>query len=166
MHKIRYRISVLLTIATVLNGWLAGGDIYRYVVEVPAWRRLNILDWSEYSRYADLRNGLFLFPIEALGGFIPLLLASIMAYKSKAVYLNISLPIYTAGFFSLAGLILTGFAAPIMMSLWTTASDPIVVQSIFDRFHFLGFWRTIAQVMAFFACIAAIHKIHTIRTIR
>jgi hypothetical protein len=166
MHKIRYRISVLLTIATVLNGWLAGGDVYRYVIEVPAWRRLNILDWAEYSRYADLRNGIFLFPIEALGGFIPLLAASIMTYINKEIYRKISLSIYTATFFSLAGLILTAFAAPIMLSLWTSNTDPVAVQSIFDRFHLFGIWRTIVQAMAFFACIAAIHKIHTIRANR
>lgn len=130
----------------MLNGWLAGGDIYRYVIEVPAWRHLNILDWAGYSRHADLTNGLFLFPIEAIGGFIPLLIISVMSFSNNYPSRKI---IYLAGLFSLAGLILTFFAAPIMLSLRTAPDNPVLIQHIFDRFHFFGFWRMIMQVLAF-----------------
>ena len=75
-----------MSIACIIGGLLADGNIYRYVIEVPAWRYLNITTWAEYSHHADLGNGLFLFPFEAIGGAIPLVVASIIIMSNESVF--------------------------------------------------------------------------------
>jgi hypothetical protein len=40
------RLQTLLTIACILSGFLAGENIYRYVLEVPAWQHINIINWE------------------------------------------------------------------------------------------------------------------------
>jgi hypothetical protein len=55
----------LIVGATGLSGLLAGASADRYLVRVPAWRRLDPMTWAEHSRHADLGNGRFWYPILA-----------------------------------------------------------------------------------------------------
>src|ERR1043166_7537767 len=50
--------------ATILGGLLAGGNFDRLAIQMPAWRGLAPRAWAEYSRRADLRNGIVVYPIE------------------------------------------------------------------------------------------------------
>ncbi len=78
------RLQTLLTLACILSGFLAGENIYRYVLEVPAWRHINIINWGEYSRHADLSyRGIFLLPTEAIVSAFLLLIASITILSQK-----------------------------------------------------------------------------------
>ena len=40
--------------AAILDGFLAGGNVDRIIVQMPAWRRVGVRAWAEYSRKADL----------------------------------------------------------------------------------------------------------------
>ena len=99
-------VRLLLIISCLIGGALAGGNVYRYVIEVPAWRHLNIEAWAVYSQYADLSNGLFLFPAEAIGSALPIIMASVIYMKSEAPKTRIPL-IYISAAFAIAGLVLT-----------------------------------------------------------
>jgi len=156
----RLRLFVLL--ACILSGILAGGNVYRYVIEVPAWRHLSIVSWGEYSRYADLGNGLVLFPAEAIGSFILLMISSVMVFKNRGVFKFVSLSIYSATVFALAGLVFTFFAAPIMLSIHTLGNDPEKLQQAFDSFHFWGRLRAGAQILSFCSCVWAMGKVSDI----
>jgi hypothetical protein len=129
-------LRLLITIACIAGGTLAGGNIYRYVIEVPAWRHLSITSWAAYSEHADLKNGIFLFPAQAIGTALPLLLASIIIVVRKPAFRSVALPVHCATFFSLMGLVLTLFAAPVMLNLTNLADDPETLQQAFDNFHF------------------------------
>jgi hypothetical protein len=48
-----------LVLATGFGGLLAGASADRYLVQVPAWRHLDVMIWAEHSRHADLGNGRF-----------------------------------------------------------------------------------------------------------
>jgi hypothetical protein len=108
-------ILSLVMIATILNGFLAGGNIDRMVVQMPAWRRIGLRAWAEYSRKADLGNGLFLYPFEAIGGAIFSIAAAILVYFHMAETPTGMLPAGLGGIFAIGGLLLTLKAAPIML---------------------------------------------------
>ena len=147
-----------LSIAIIFSGLLAGAGVDRYIVHTPAWRHLDIRSWAEFSKHADLGNGLFLYPVEAIGGFIFLLIPScIIIFKNR--FKHVSLWIYSATALALAGLILTFFAAPVMLSLKTIGDDPAVLQQTFDKFHHWGFLRAIAQTLSFLAAVIGLMKI-------
>ena len=151
------RLKLLVTAACVLSGLMAGGNIDRYLVQVPGWRHLNILYWKEYSLHTDLGNGLLVYPIEAIGSFLLLIASSIIVLTSGLK--SVTWPIYLATLFSAIGLVLTIFAAPIMLSLPTSANDPEIQQQLFNRFHFWGLLRAIAQIISFGTCVWAMGKV-------
>src|SRR5690348_16102436 len=115
MASVRSRF--LIAGAAVLGGLIAGLDVDRTVVGMPAWHAVGPTAWAEFSRQADLGNGLFLYPLEAIGGFL-LLLAAVISLRLEGARLS-RLPwvLWTAIFASAAGLLLTFIAAPIMLSI-------------------------------------------------
>jgi hypothetical protein len=88
-------IRFLVTGSCILSGLLAGGNVYRYIIEVPAWHNLNINMWSRYSEHADLGNGLFLFPIEAVGSTVLLIISSAIYFGDTALK-PVAWPLYVS----------------------------------------------------------------------
>jgi hypothetical protein len=58
---------ILLIAATFMGGLLAGGNVDRAFVAMPAWEQMGAIAWEQFSRHADLGNGLVLYPLEAFG---------------------------------------------------------------------------------------------------
>src|SRR5258706_13290271 len=113
-------LQKFLTIACVLSGFLAGENIYRYVLEVPAWRHINIINWGEYSRHADLSyRGIFLLPAEAIVSAILLIVSSIIISSHKNSPRLVTWVVHSATVFALIGLGFTFFAALYMLSVRT-----------------------------------------------
>ena len=151
-------LRIFLTAGCFLAGLLAGGNIERYVVQFPAWHHLDIRIWGVFSRHADLANGLFLYPFEAIGSFLLLITSSVILSANKEILRQAAFPVYTATVFSAIGLILTFFAAPVMLSVNAMGNDASALQIAFDRFYYWSFFRGIAQVLSFLACIWAVGK--------
>lgn len=157
------KFHFLIIIASLLTGLLAGGNVNRYIVEVPAWRHVSIVSWAAYSSHADLGNGLFLYPFEAIGSFLLLIAALIIVLIRKTTFKYISLPMLLATGFSALGLIFTIFAAPVMLSVPALGNNEILLQQAFNKFHFWGMFRAIAQLLSFFACIWVLKKMIVIK---
>lgn len=151
-------IRIMVTMASILAGIVAGGDIFRYFIEVPAWRHLDINDWVQYSRHADLGNGIILFPLEAFSVAVLLIIPGILLMRDKTIHTRARLPIFLAAVFAVAGLLLTFMAAPFMLGLRSAGNEPQVLQYTFDQFHFWGAWRAVVQVLSFFCCIWAMNR--------
>jgi hypothetical protein len=64
-----------LVLATGVNGILAGINLDRYIVQVPAFRRLSVEQWVAYARFADLRTGLVWYPLLAVISLTSILIA-------------------------------------------------------------------------------------------
>src|SRR3954454_17722917 len=90
----------LLITATLVSGLLAGGNIDRAVVAMPAWRRIGPVAWAEFSRRADLANGMLLYPAEAIGGFVLILGALVAALVEGGVLPVAVLPLALAAVLS------------------------------------------------------------------
>jgi hypothetical protein len=153
------RLQILISIACLFSGLLAGANLYRYVIEVPAWRHLNIVSWGEYSRHADLGNGIFLWPAEAIIPALLFVVSSILIIKSKAVPADAAIAAYASAFFALAGLGFTFVAAPYMLSMRSMPDDAHLLQQTFDSFHYWGAWRAAAQISSFCASLWAMAKV-------
>lgn len=155
-------LRTLISIACIVSGLLAGGNIYRYVIEVPSWRHLNVIDWAEYSLHADLGNGIYLFSGEAIGSAIFLIAASVIVLLRKPAFATVTLAVHTSTVFALVGLVFTLFAAPVMLRLQSAGNDVKFLQQTFESFHFWGRLRAVAQVLSFVSCVWAQGKVFAI----
>ena len=133
--------------------------MFRYVIEFPAWLHVkDIVVWGEYSRYADLSNGLFLFPVEAILTTLLLIIASLFIFTTEGEIKTVGISIYFATIFALMGLGFTILAAPYILSLRTMGNDSELLQHAFNRFHFWGFFRATVQISSFFCCIIGLAR--------
>jgi hypothetical protein len=145
----------LLVAATVVSGLLAGMNVDRAVVAMPAWRRVGPVAWAEFSRRADLGNGKVVYPAEAVGGFLLILAALTTALVEGRALGAAVLPLAVAAIFAAAGLVFTVKAAPFMLGIHSEA-DPARLARAFAGFLFWGNLRGVCQVMAFLACVWAL----------
>jgi len=152
-------LRTILIAACSVSGWLAGANIDRYIVQLPAWKYVDIVSWAEYSRHADLGNGLWLYPLEAVGTFILLVIASIIAIVNRPILKQSAPIIYAAAFFAALKIALSIFSSPVIMSLRTSGNDKQMLQNAFDMYHFWSPYNVIVQLFLFFFCLWALGKI-------
>jgi hypothetical protein len=107
--------------ATLVSGILAGGIIDRVIVGGPAWHELGAEAWVEYSRRADLWTGLVAYPVEGIGATLLIVAAALSNYFDRSARREVALALHGAVALSIAGLLLTAKAAPIMLSPSHTA---------------------------------------------
>ncbi len=148
--------SVLILAATVFDGLLAGMNVDRALVQMPAWRQVGARAWAAYSRHADLGNGLFLYPFEAIGGALLTIAAAIAFQFDAGIPRAAAIPIYLSLALALGGLAATILAAPKMLSLRRISDSQAVLQQAFDGFERWGDVRGIFQVLAFGANLWAL----------
>jgi len=153
-------LRFLVFSASFLCGLIAGVDADRYIVQVPAWRKVEIDAWAIYSRNGDLGNGLIFYPFLAIVSAL-LLIITIIIYirvdsKPKAAFF----PMLSTLILSLSGLFFTALAAPQMLSLVKTGSDPEMIRQVFEKFHFWGLLRGIVQVLSFASSLWILAILH------
>src|SRR5437667_2057521 len=107
----------LLTFALLFSGVLAGSNIDRAVVAMPAWQIVGATAWAGFSRHADLGNGLFLYPTEAFGAAFLGLAAAIGYHLERDASSSVKLWLDASVVLAAAGLLLTIEAAPIMLGI-------------------------------------------------
>ena len=155
-------VVIFIVSATLANGLLAGGDVDRWLVGMPAWQSVGVLGWANYSRLADLGNGFVLYPTLAIGGTL-LSLAAAATFMRQAKHERfVAIPIYAAAALAVAGLLMTVKAAPFMLSLRHIGNEEVaLLEHAFNGFRLWGGVRTVLQTLAFGAnlwSLAAIAK--------
>src|SRR5438067_1572729 len=130
--------QTLEMVATVFTAVVAGTGLDRVVVQMPAWRRLGARPWAEYSRFADLRNGRFLYPLSAIGGGALSVAAAIAYGRNGRAPRTAGTPILLSVLLSALGLALTTKAAPQISSVRRVADDPVRLQRAFKAFDEWG----------------------------
>ncbi len=148
------RTLCVLAAAALPGGFLAGADLDRALVAMPAWSEVGAIGWAAFSRHADLGAGLVLYPAEAVLAAL-LVLAAALSHRLDRGRTGVGLPLYAAGALSILGLVLTARAAPIMLSI-RDMGDPVMLQQAFGGFRFWGDLRGACQVLAFVAEIGAL----------
>jgi hypothetical protein len=144
------RTLILIVGATLLDGILAGGDVDRWVVGMPAWRTVGVVGWANYSRSADLGNGFILYPALAITGTL-LSLSAALSFAHQRKHENfVAIALYAAAALALSGLVVTVKAAPFMLSLRNLRNtNEALLQQAFNGFELWGGVRAVLQTMAF-----------------
>jgi hypothetical protein len=143
--KVLYGLTIL---AAGFSGLLAGASADRYLVQVPAWRQLDVMIWAEYSRHADLGNGRFWYPPLAFAATGLSIAAAAAVYTRPTPIPGLAPPVYLAAACEIGGLTLTILAAPNLIRL-RGARDPAAAERSFRLFHRWGLPRAILQIVAF-----------------
>jgi hypothetical protein len=149
----------LLVGAVLLGGLIAGLDMARLAVEMPAWRHVGAGAWAQFSRHADLGNGLIAFPVVAIGAALATIAALITYRMGGGSPRSAALPIHTGAVLVVLGLVTTVFAAPNMLSLRTVGNDAAAIERAFDGFEWWGGIRSVVQTLAFVANVWALVKV-------
>ena len=150
------RTRILLAAATFLTGILAGGAVDRVIVGGPAWRELGAEAWAQYSRLADLGTELVAYPIEGIGSALLIIAAALSNHFDRNAPRSVTLALYAAVALSIAGLLLTVKAAPIMLGL-ASSQSPAAVERAFDQFFLWGLYiRGLVDTLAFAALVWAL----------
>ncbi len=147
----------LLSAATALSGRLAGANLDRTLVQMPAWEKVGPRGWAEYSRHGDLGNGLILYPVLGIGGALLTLGAALAVYLDPAAAGG--WPVYLAALMVIGGMLATTQAAPRMRSLRRLGDDVPALEQAFQGFRFWGNIRGTFQVLAFAANLWALVKV-------
>jgi hypothetical protein len=142
--------------ATALNGLLAGVNVDRSVVQMPAWQQVGVRAWAAYSRHADLGNGRIVYPLLAIGGALLSVAAAVGFHTSMDVSHPRLLSADIAAVLAVAGLLTTIGAAPRMLRLRTLGDDEEALQRMFDGFLRWGSLRALCQIGAFGANLVAL----------
>jgi hypothetical protein len=134
----------LLLAAVLLSGLLAGLDVDRMFVAMPAWRVVGAEGWAQFSQHADLGNGLLLYPLEAVGSVL-FGLGAVVAFRfDHTAARAAALPLYAGLLLAIAGLLLTFKAAPVMLGI-ESKTDPEELRHAFEMFYFWGNIRECAR---------------------
>jgi hypothetical protein len=149
------RTQYLLLAATLLSGLLAGGNVDRAIVAMPAWEHVGALAWAQFSQRADLGNGIVLYPLEAIGAFLLIIAAIFSSLADRPVSSYSAARLSGAALLSAAGLLCTLKAAPIMLSV-ARLSDPAALRQAFEDFRTWGDLRGVFQVLTFVANLWAL----------
>src|SRR5947207_2579895 len=149
----------LTVAATLVGGALAGGYLDRALVQMPAWKRLGARRWAEYSRQADLRNGLAVYPAEAFGGLLLSVVAAVALHRDRAPR-PARAAACAAALLAAGGLLVTAKAAPIMLSMRDSKSEE-EMGAAFEGFDRWGRVRGVLQVMVFVANVVTLYSFST-----
>ncbi len=140
----------LVILATLVDSILAGTNVNRALVEMPAWQKTGARGWAAFSRHADLgQTGMLLYPLSAFASAILSLAAAVRFHLHGGEPSAAALPLHAAVLATIAGLVTTIKAAPIMLGVRNLGDDTPALQQALDGFQFWGNIRGVLQVLAF-----------------
>ncbi len=148
-------VTSLITLATVINGWLSGLNVDTALVKLPARRRIGAVAYAAFARGNDLGNGLLVYPLLGGGAALLTLLATVIAYLAHSP-VEVVLPLSIASLLSLLHTFATTRAAPVMLSLKDAPDDEAVLSAKLNRFARWHAVRTTFQVLTFFVLLWAL----------
>lgn len=136
--------------ATMLNGFLTGGNVDRSFVAMPAWQQVGFATWATFSRHADLGTGQLLYPFMAFGGTLLTLLAAILVKTTGTQRWKRILPFFLAAICMVVSLPFSFKATPFMLSLrHIDNQNTVVLQQAFLGFEYWGRLQGFFHLVAF-----------------
>jgi hypothetical protein len=135
----------LLVLAVFLGGIIAGFSLNRVLVDMPAWRSLGAETWARFTRQADLRTGLVVYPVEGMAALLVTAAAAIGFHRDRHATPAAAVPVYAAAFGAVLAFIVTRFAlAPYVLSLREVTSDVGALNRVMSQAE--RWWRVKATL--------------------
>lgn len=152
------RIDVALSLlmaAVVVCGIGVGASLDQSIKQLPTRRRIGVLAYSEYSRVADVRLGLFWYVPLGVAWTVLNVAAAITGWADGASGGRATALIVLVA--AVAGhAVLTAFAAPRLRAQRAVVGDEQALRLIFDRFEHLQLVRVVLDVTALAAATWAL----------
>ena len=150
------RTFSLLTLATVLSGWLAGAALERSAVGMPVWRTLGVESWAHFSQGAVFGTGLMIESVIGVAAAALMFVAAVSVTLDRSSDRATPISLIIAIVFALLGLMLTAKAVSLLQLL--AASQPAAdLQPIFNDYLIWGVdFRAAADAVAFVAVVWAL----------
>jgi len=126
-------VRALLVLAVVANAMLVGAGLDQHIKQLPARHRIGVVAFSEYSKAADLANGVAWYGVLGIGSAVLTLITAAVGLHSVS-RVDVTVALCCAIVFTLAHSVGTARAAPINFSQRKAAGDPERLAVIFDRF--------------------------------
>lgn len=143
--------------AAIADGLLAGGNIDRLLVATPAWTHVGLDAWADFTRHADLGNGIVVYPAMALGGTAFVALSAVVFAVTGRSPRQAAVPVFLAALLMLAALPFSLMATPFITSLHHIKDgNSLELAHAFAGAHYWGRWQSILHVAAFCAELWAI----------
>jgi len=146
---------ILLAVATVADGALAGASLDQSIKQLPARRTMGNVAFSAYSRAADLGPGVVWYAALGIGAAL-LTIATAIVELALGTASAAAWAIYVAAALAILHSLTTARAAPINFSQKRAADDEAQLGVIFDRFERWQTARVILQTLTFIAVIVAL----------
>jgi hypothetical protein len=144
-------IRILVVSATILGGLLAGLAVDKSVVQFPSWQQIGPVAWAEFTRAADLRRGLILYPAQGIAALLCSVVAAGAFAVKRAGPREAAIPIYGAAALAILALIVTRYIiAPVMFSLRNLGENTTDLQKVFD--HVQAWWTVKASLHVLTFC--------------
>ena len=142
-------VLAFITLATALNGLLAGLNVDTALVKLPARHRIGASAYATFARGNDLGNGLVVYPILGISAALLTVLATALAYVQHSPR-EVALLLTLASLLSLLHTFATTRAAPVMLSIKGTSDDDAILTAKLNQFTRWHTVRVTCQVLAFF----------------
>jgi hypothetical protein len=146
---------ILIVIALIMTGLLAGASLDKSVVQLPARHRIGVVKFASFSRANDLGNGVIAYPIMGIGSALSAIAAAFAAYWQGLSFTD-AVPLYLSAFLAVLHTISTTQAAPNMFQLRQPINDEKTLIVIFRRFERWHNIRMVLQVLNFITLIWAL----------
>ncbi|MGA2479921.1 MAG: hypothetical protein ABSG63_14315 [Spirochaetia bacterium] len=149
---------VLLVLAVIFNGLLAGTSFDTALVKLPARRRIGARAYAVFARGNDLGNGLILYPALAI-------LASLLVFATLAFAFINQQPgrhvlLWVASVASVLHFVATSQAAPQMIGLRKAPDDEDTLMARLNTFARWHAVRTVLQCLTFLILVWVITRVH------
>ena len=140
--------------AVLANGVLVGATLDQSIKQLPARRRIGPVAYSNYSKAADLGNGIAWYGTLGVGGGLLTLIAGAAGLAASPVGQRVAAP-WTMIALTFAHSAVTGRAAPTNFSQ-RRADGEEALRRVFDRFERLQTVRAALQVATLGATVWAL----------
>src|SRR5215217_1976829 len=148
-------IFVLIVVAIVADGILAGASLDQSIKQLPARHKIGLVAYSAYSRASDLGPGILWYAILGVGAGLLTIAAAVAAFFQGAPPASAT-PLYVAAGLAVLHSLATTQAAPTNFSQRRVAEDEAALARVFDRFERWQTLRVVLQVLTFGAMLWAL----------
>ena len=140
----------LLLAALLVNGLLVGASMDQLVKQLPARHRIGVVAYSDYSKAADLHNGIVFYGVLGIGGALIAITAAVVGILNHPSG-QIATALWTIITLTLAHSAATSWAAPTSFRQRNAAGDKERLTVILNRFAKLQEIRASLQVLTLLA---------------
>ena len=120
--------------AALFGGLLAGVTVNRALVQLPAWRRIGVVAWADFTRAENTGIGTIVYPALGLAALL-LTIGTAVAFRFDRDKRGArSLPIYASAVLAITWALVTRVVlVPTMFALKTAGDNAVELQQIFLR---------------------------------